>query len=474
MLFVQANIGNVCRVALVACSVMNIRSGKAVLGCVTLAGLIAGFACQREWIPRRHADKLDYVLAFINASSGYGIASWPNRLYKVCSVAWIISNMVKACRKQPKVEVDANDAPIPFKLPTAPDVFMDMLPRSEDEFFVHSAHLEIPPDPLPAAPEGVSLTLLTDWYDELDKKDVNFLKNLRDLITVDTHWIDNNSHQSTDQDLIQYVKDGLDQFVSRVSGREDSDEVKRMALLCVQTLEGRELMEKIPGIIQTGIAGHYCPLGFKNEVQLLYSAICNKVTGLSQKIYQALHLVRECEFKQCNTRLHDWIEELFVGSQEDPHAYAKRLVLYGHAFHLHTIDEAIRDLPPAERPDLVSIALARFSAAVTRTPVFYSEYTVAQVVKTTRDLLNAQLNGKQDEREEIVQWIAANVEKQDLKKVVEMDGKGRVKLNEKLNPSVIYDKIFDYNDDYNASIKDKWVYFILNKLSVLAPNGSEG
>lgn len=75
LVFIQRHIGNVCRVAVIVSAVANIRNGKVVSGCAALACLIAGYACQREWVSRSYAEKFDYACIIIGCIAGYETAS---------------------------------------------------------------------------------------------------------------------------------------------------------------------------------------------------------------------------------------------------------------------------------------------------------------------------------------------------------------------------------------------------------------
>lgn len=341
LIFINTHIGTVCQVAVAVSSVALIILGQPILGTVSLAFVIAGFVQRRNWLPLKVSQGID-AIGFI----GINIAriSLGDPFYKfiaVCEIGNFAYLKIVQLKKQ-------HSSPARIE---PPNILITNIPKLKD-ISIDSRNLAA--ESLISEPPPVDLKDLENIFQKYDLKNPIYFGFVKKFVTKDEHWIENYSDRNKDEQLVEYINQGIKnlfEIIANSTTASDaiSDNCSILARVKHITHQLPNLSEEdqLINIIKLSLATYYCHPGFVEKVRAVYYTVCNAMEedSIESRLTQILSDARRQLF---HTFLYDFfyvkpnLAKFFLDPQ-DNHFYNEFVNLLGDDFNLAEVEDAKHD-----------------------------------------------------------------------------------------------------------------------------------
>lgn len=338
---INNHIGTVCQIAVVVSSVALIAFGQPILGSVSLAFVVLGFAQRCCWLPLRVSHSVD-IIGFFGTNAARIVLGDPfYKFIAVCEVANFAYLQIVHYRKGlPK--------PVETKSPT---ILITNAPESY-RTSVDSRHM-VREAIIPPAPD-IDLKTLNGLFEKIDFENLNNRKILNRIVTDDEHWKEFYGDKNSDDELFKHVEKGLNNFIENVTNRTIKDgsiydyrSLQARAKHIANQLPLKSKEDQLINLIHLSLASYYCPAGYLEKVRSIYYTLCNAVEedSLKARVDQILGDARRHLFQS-------FLYNLFIVKKNpfrhlidiaDNHIYNEYINFLGDRFKLSETEDAQQD-----------------------------------------------------------------------------------------------------------------------------------
>jgi hypothetical protein len=281
-------------------SIGLIYLGKQKEGSITTAFIIYGFMQRRNLIfNATNENKLYDVLQV--GLNGFRIYSGDIRyqLYGIYSTSLQIEEKLQKIRKEKKLKNQPKVEPFTMRFGEWVTAYgFSLIPNPQQSLYT-----------LPPAP-NVDLSDLKTLFKNINWQDPNYAGQIRNFVTNDEHWEEFHSNKKTDQELFDYIEKGLEDLIETVSnGSSRSAEFNNIQTLenrlkhILNQLQKKDKKDQAEVLIQLGLAGYYCPAGYRRILKDTYSHLYDyRADTIQDKLLKVLdfdkrHLVQTCFYE---------------------------------------------------------------------------------------------------------------------------------------------------------------------------------
>ncbi len=430
----QKQILNLCQAITVAIAARQIFR-RDYSGFVVIACLVAAWAARNEWISPKAGDLLDESFGLI--SGAYTIYSG-NLLDRSLATLRMVDQLWQRLPTHPKQDMQG------------------VLEHGIDEI-----HLTAPKES--SEPLTADFKQLEAWFAEWkrsvpqDELALKITQNdtkaklgqeaqsahyathlLWKLAWEDKPWRENHSNQST-AELIDHVEIGLKNFVQRIEGKPQTDELRQKVAFAVQVMQNAEVpLSQLEKVFLFGLCQYHCPQGVRDETDGIHSMCMGELPVLSedkqlaiarvlksqrqylflsfvQQVYRAFSLRGVLpkawlpEKEAPNFWLDFSLMQLFLGDRDDPHAEDLFKDLVGEDFFLHGIAHARAHLPFEHRSGPVWRTIWKLvwrMRGMNAVRQLREGYTKEALVTAIADLIKSEVTtAKQAQRDQWENWL---------------------------------------------------------------------
>lgn len=452
---INNHIGNVCVVAIAVSSVALIAFGQEIVGCTILAFLILGYAQRRCWLPLKLSQGIDFIGFVGNNVARIIIAE--DLYYKFTAFVEVgnFAYLRVASLKQwfSKSTKKQSDRPITN-------------PLEQKELIIDPLHLHRE-SVLPKAPD-VDLKSLKTLFQKFDLYNEDQFYFIKEAILKDEHWNENHADKNSDEQIIKYITDGLDNFIKSVSTESikngevwDYRSIKNRTKHIAQQLPNKSKEDQFTTLIQMALASYYCPAAYFEKIRSIYFTICDKFEedSLASRIHQKLNESRKLLFESFLYFLKINLPENYPLDVEDNHFYNEFLNFLGDEFGLAEVEDAKQDA--LSYIDIFSKKLLLLLYRPLIKP-YVSKYTKKYIMESLKEgLENGQIPDSLVSRWYMDEYLTI-LRKQEKPNPEELEKDYNQRLIEKAT-AWVQENVYD---SLTGRIEPTYLYFLLEKMGV--------
>lgn len=451
--------GSCCHLAIAVCSVALISLGKRVQGLTSLAFVVFGFY-QRRALVSHTSGRVMNAAGFV--LSNVARFKFGENEHKLLACADLIFNFIDQLDRYHKKRA----IPAAYE-PSRMDIMEVLQGNGLDNLIVDQTHLQsqnkLPQD------VDIDLIVLQNRFEEIiweEKK-----KLIRQKVTDDGHWKENYSDHSSDADLYQHIKLGVERFVHGIKNRSirtgninDYLPLQIKARLIADKLTKEKDLHMVASfLIDIGLTAYYCPADYFDSVNAMYYTLygIDEEATLQGQIYKSLEFSRRHLFEQGLTNLRE--NNFFVRIAYDPedrHNYNTFANILGDHFHLANAEERLEDAP-----SFMNIVERKVSGLMYK-PLFkefINQYNLEYIGQSAQEAIT----NRQIKYDFLHQWFMDERIESQKKREIRLEDESEKNYLKRLREDA---KVFVENEVFDAEtgkIKLAYIRFLLLKHGVL-------
>lgn len=220
---------------------------------------------------------------------------------------------------------------------------------------------------------------------------------LKQIVIKDEHWLEFNSNQQSNDQILNYVTKGLNNLINNLNNQiiTTGDIVDYKPLIkyskhIAADLRTTKKEDKLDNLVKLSLASYYCPAGLQEKVSSVYYAVCNRVeeASLKFKLYQALELSRTMIFDQFISFSYNIYPSIMQRAMDitDNHNHNELINLYGRYFHLTNAQKAAQEDSLAI-VDIITQKIMEVLFGRTMKDYFNHKYTKEHIIQTLSEAI---------------------------------------------------------------------------------------
>jgi len=315
-LTIHEQFGNLCKVVVAISSVVIIIFSSPISGATTLVFMTLEQLQDYVAFPDLIARSIDGSGFILSNFARITIGDWSVKIIAALDIiSFVADTVIKFINRIPSAFVSDQSVTI---------MDADKLENIE----IHAFHLGFK-NVLPDAPE-VNLGILTDIFNGIAWSEGirpgvaaaptgSAFAMMHEMVTNDPHWKQFHGDQKTNDEIFNYCKKGIEDFVSRLNSRMvgkggQSEELYKKVRFFVDVIRNLPPIEQQRAVLRCAIVERYCPAGYKREVDAMYLTYCNRheEATLPHKILSTLDLERQHQLQGFLTFLYECCQQAYT------------------------------------------------------------------------------------------------------------------------------------------------------------------
>lgn len=385
-LWINSCLTSFLQVSSLVSSIALIYFGKRVAGGIACALIVYGYMQRRNWFSYNfHENYFEFPMEITVNSLKILLGNLPSKMTGLFFLSTKIESKRRYYRKMERLKNQKQVEP-----------FTLSYKEFSDRLYYNRTHvLEATPAQtkyaIPPPPDEDLKQILT-FFKEIPWENAIYKNLCSHIVPNDDHWEENYSDKRSDQDLHNYVKNGLNELVEILERRHSrSGEFKNIHSLearmkhIIYALRACTEMEKATVLIQLGLGSYYCPAGYRRVIGGCYKDLCDsKADTIQEKLQQVIDFSKKhlalTQIAKPYSKMPK-VSKFFFNPMVRQHDYDTLMALIGDQFLLGDVedvedDETLIVLPFVE--DIIRLALKH------QISDFRKEYTSDYILEETK------------------------------------------------------------------------------------------